>query len=806
MWRILAGIVAVPLLIACTAAVAPSASGENTELSSDAVRSGSWCTTVGPGHFPDVPADDVHAAAIDCLAELGIVTGDRSGAFRPGEPVTRGQAASLVLRTTLAAGRTLPSPAEPTGDLEGGAHDRALLRLVAAEVVTGFPDGLLHPDRLLTRGQAATLLDGMWRLLGLPPPDGDHSRFRDTADTVHEHAISALAELEVLRGYGDGSFRPGQAVTRAQLASAVDRLLAAGSPKGLDPTTAARAVDVERLVGSACLQRPYDRTRAEGLLDGRLILDPHPETKLPTQPRWDEDPFSDRNWRFQYHALRWLWSLMHTGQASEDPRYLDRALALTQSWVVANPFESPADPFAWNDHATAWRALVLGCLQAAQEGDPPAWFVDTVLEHRTRLADPDFYVEVGNHALNQDTGLLVLACLTGGWDHRDLAAERITELAMTSIDPEGVTNEQSAEYQAYNYERYLAAAQLLEACGLPPTRWEDRLARMPVVLSHLTQPDGTLVQLGDTDRKPVKARFTHPALRWFLTEGREGAPPEETFVTYAAGFTVARTGWGAPGALEDEGFMSLRHGPPPAFHGHDDHGSITLFGDSQALVVDPGKYAYEDGPERDHALHRAAHSTVTIGASCGTHATRPSPVLDRRSDEGADITVVDVATCPGTGWVRTVAFVRATGEVVVVDEVAVHDRSEVVQHWQLEAGAEVTNASTEQVTVAWPSGARLRIDQLAPRGTVDVAAGQIEPRRGWISPQYGELESAPNLAFRRSVTDRDLLVTVLRPGSEGDAPAPRATISGAEVVVTLPRADGSQEFGLPRHAPELPPQ
>ena len=59
---------------------------------------------------------------------------------------------------------------------------------------------------------------------------------------------------------------------------------------------------------------------------------------------------------------------------------------------------------AWDDHSTAWRAGVYAC--AVYVLGRPAWLRAALARHGSALADSAFYVVVGNHALNQDIGLL----------------------------------------------------------------------------------------------------------------------------------------------------------------------------------------------------------------------------------------------------------------------------------------------------------------------------------------------------------------------------------------------------------------
>ena len=153
-------------------------------------------------------------------------------------------------------------------------------------------------------------------------------------------------------------------------------------------------------------------------------------------------------------------------------------------------------PFSWNDHSTAIRTWVLAC--AAVVAPRAAWVREALRVHGNVLADPDFYVNHGNHALNQSRGLLAAGCILGRRDWQRLAARRIAALIVESVDRQGVTNEQSVYYQVYNLQAYRAAAERLRACGVDVPRSFRRLNSTPDLLTHATLPDGTYVTLGNT--------------------------------------------------------------------------------------------------------------------------------------------------------------------------------------------------------------------------------------------------------------------------------------------------------------------
>lgn len=787
----------------------PEASTETSKAPAGLTDLTAACEGIPTMTFTDRAYAGVHGDAVDCLAGWRVATGYQDGTFRPAGTVTRGQMASFVSAAILSAGGHLPAPGRGFSDAAGSVHARPIARLAQAGIVQGYGDGTFRPGEPVLRGQVTTFVVGALDLLSdqlklSPPPQPAPAsdNFVDVAGTTHAATILRAVQAGVTDGFPDGTFRPGEPVIRGQMASLLARLLSTVVASGGTQLAAYDAIDRELLSETICQPQTSDVTRAERFMEGRYHFGPHPEVVLGTDLSWDEDPLQDSNWRFQLHAMRWLRPLIGATAETGDPRFLDHAYAMARDWVRSNPFDAPAGDFAWNDHSTAWRAQVFGCLE--MQGPPPPWLTRSLAEHRDRLADPDFYVHHGNHALNQDSGMLAAACLTHAWDVRDLAMERIGALVHASVDREGVSNEQSVEYQDYNYGRYVDALTLGEACGVPKQAWAERIELMPLVLTHMTQPDDTYTTLGDTDRRDAKYRFDHPNLRWMSTSGQSGVPPDETFVTYDAGFTFARSGWGTERDRLDENFLSVRHGEPRQFHGHVDHGSITLFADGQLLIADPGKFRYSTEPQRQHIISAEAHNLVTIGSNCPASADRRSEVTRVARNSYLDRFSVRVATCPGTGWTRTLAFLRATGEVIVVDEIRDNAQRNVVQRWQLEVGADVEIANKDRAHARWPSGATLLVEQLVPVASTTSVRGATSPWRGWVSERYGELTPAANLAVTadRRGSNTATFVTVLRPGVGANAPASTLKRSADTTTIELTTADGRERtVTLPRLSP-----
>jgi hypothetical protein len=167
--------------------------------------------------FDDVDHDNSpHGDAISELAEAGILLGKEDGRFDPAGQLTRAQFASVIAR---AAGLGT-STATPFSDVRGGPHAGAIAAASEAGYILGFGDGTFRPNAAIKRDQMAALLY-RW----LQPPPADRAAFSDLAGTTHAAAINALADVGVVQGSTDRTFRPRNDVRRDQTASFVSRAL-----------------------------------------------------------------------------------------------------------------------------------------------------------------------------------------------------------------------------------------------------------------------------------------------------------------------------------------------------------------------------------------------------------------------------------------------------------------------------------------------------------------------------------------------------------------------------------------------------
>lgn len=165
--------------------------------------------------FPDVRAGSEHSDAIIELADIGVVLGYNDGNFGPEDPVSRGQIASILLRTDDELAPVTPNFSDVSIN---SVHGGAIGALTEAGVIEGYDDGTFGPWDNIRRDHMAVMIA---RWLDVEPIDD--GPFTDVNRYVGE--INALNDLGVINGTTDTTFDPDADLTRAQTASLVLRVL-----------------------------------------------------------------------------------------------------------------------------------------------------------------------------------------------------------------------------------------------------------------------------------------------------------------------------------------------------------------------------------------------------------------------------------------------------------------------------------------------------------------------------------------------------------------------------------------------------
>ena len=172
-------------------------------------RSGYW----------DVPDRSTFSADVAWLGQQGITHGCNppwADDYCPSRPLTRGQAASMLVRALGLA----PSTVDYFADDAGSTHEADINALAEAGITNGCAASTFCPLQVLQRGQMASLIA---RALDLAP--GPTGSFVDDNGSVHETDIERLVAAGLTNGCAVERFCPDRPTRRDEVAAFLHRAL-----------------------------------------------------------------------------------------------------------------------------------------------------------------------------------------------------------------------------------------------------------------------------------------------------------------------------------------------------------------------------------------------------------------------------------------------------------------------------------------------------------------------------------------------------------------------------------------------------
>ena len=176
---------------------------------------------VYPIVIPDVPADDT-PNWLNTEDHYAYIVGYNDGTVKPNNNITRAEVATIFFRLLTDDARAYYwSTDSGFSDVKPGDwYNNAVSTMVNAGILNGYSDGTFQPNANITRAEFATIaarfLSNSYSL---------NDRFYDTEGHWAEPYINRAAEVGWINGYNDGSFKPDQAITRAEAVTLVNAVL-----------------------------------------------------------------------------------------------------------------------------------------------------------------------------------------------------------------------------------------------------------------------------------------------------------------------------------------------------------------------------------------------------------------------------------------------------------------------------------------------------------------------------------------------------------------------------------------------------
>ena len=144
------------------------------------------------------------------LNRIAYIKGFPDGSFRPNANMTRAEAATMFARLLNNGDNFGTSKETIFSDSNYKWHSQAVNYVVNKGYINGYGDGTFRPDENITRAEFAQMISKYLEV------NVSKSAFSDTEKHWAKDAISILYGNKAVKGYPDGSFRPDTQITRAE--------------------------------------------------------------------------------------------------------------------------------------------------------------------------------------------------------------------------------------------------------------------------------------------------------------------------------------------------------------------------------------------------------------------------------------------------------------------------------------------------------------------------------------------------------------------------------------------------------------
>ncbi|WP_419884974.1 S-layer homology domain-containing protein [Paenibacillus sp. B-A-8] len=162
----------------------------------------------------------------ETMRHSAYINGYPGGFFKPDAPITRAEMATILAKVAEKDATGSGGIFSDVPSSYWGAD--AIAKVAKMGLMNGYIDGTFKPNQPLTRAEMASLA------AMLSPNSTTSGRgFSDITGHWAQVAIKKAQEIGIMNGYSDGTFRPNSKLTRAEAVTAINRVLGRGPLIGI---------------------------------------------------------------------------------------------------------------------------------------------------------------------------------------------------------------------------------------------------------------------------------------------------------------------------------------------------------------------------------------------------------------------------------------------------------------------------------------------------------------------------------------------------------------------------------------------
>ena len=174
--------------------------------------------------FTDIHEDhtlEIKTAKLLTGDHISYINGYPDGDVHPEAEITRAEVSAIFFRLLSDDARSQYEATKSRfADANANWASAEIATLTAAGILEGYEDGTFRPDASITRAEFATIASRFDKL------EAGSKTFSDVSASHWAYeAISSAAEKGWITGYPDGTFRPENAITRAEAVTLANAVL-----------------------------------------------------------------------------------------------------------------------------------------------------------------------------------------------------------------------------------------------------------------------------------------------------------------------------------------------------------------------------------------------------------------------------------------------------------------------------------------------------------------------------------------------------------------------------------------------------
>ena len=426
---------------------------------------------------------------------------------------------------------------------------------------------------------------------------------------------------------------------------------------------------------------------------------------------------SDPGWQLWFYGFMWLHPLAQ--RAAQDGQQKSLA-ALVEQMVQFHTVDRDhgRSELGWDGGAAIRRLTAENCLYQLTRSERlvAGMTADAEVLLGPRYHGPP-YRRVHNLGVMANLVLLHAAQLLGNRQWTLKAMARMRAESTLVFSRKGMSFEQSSSYHSLNVRLWVRAAEELERAVPkdPAVRTlKGILAKAERVIAWLTEPDGNLVMIGDSDETPGRTR---------------SKAQDRVLRDDQTGLGVGRWSWSDPRTT----YYTVRYGPAMRAHGQQDRGGVTWSALGTRILVGVGRYT-SDPASKYYPYAKGATSHNVAFPTKGRLVTSRTVSVRRMSHTSTRQAWQFADSLFGTAHARALLVDAEAHRLSATD--AFGRRTSFVQKWHLDTAWRLASVSKHGRKAVFTRSGGRRL-ALSTTGSISVRRGSTRPVAGWYFPSLG---------------------------------------------------------------------